>query len=207
MKVNDVDKVYILTCLDKTNRINNSIQLSNDLAKYIDRSKIIFNFSVLYPDYMNDIKLNPDTDSSFYQLDTLAILREYYRIIKEAQYFNYNYIMICEDDVYINENLTDDYKSFLFNNLPNGADVIRLDYNNENFDGLSNTTPPYFVKNEYGYWGNLCIILSKKAIRYFINYFNDENNINPADYIWFINDENSDLKMVRLTKQLFKEHE
>lgn len=168
------DKIYIIHCLENTKRLENiKFQLNNlqcNLNKFNVHETCYFPFS-------KQAQLGLLFTNKTRYISTAAefnLVREFYQIIKTSYLKGYDHILIFEDDFsLINYKLLEEY----FQELPDDWDIIQLSYlfNKYQYDyNKLFTNENKWVKKDFGAWSNNGLGLSKKGMKYWIDYIDYE---------------------------------
>lgn len=178
------DKIYCLHCVEDTKRYNNMINQFNHIGLDVTiwetcrqpHMDIIFNGFLLSQNI-----------ESFNKPNEYNCTREHYTIIKTAYLNGYENILIFEDDIY----LLNDKELFnkFIDNIPEDYDIIRLggscDYEHQELVNLYKNENIYWTKLEFGLWGTFGYGLSRKGMKYYIDYI--DNIMCSADTPLFVN--------------------
>lgn len=205
MKIKDINKIFIITLLDNKDRVKIAEIFKNEMLKYNENTEL--SYSVYYPQYFNKIQSNVnDIQKSWSFPSNVAIVREHYRLIKQSYLLGYEYIMICEDDISFNENCNLELIQKTLDNIPDDGDIIRFLFNDYNEKDINTfDTDDYYRLQTSPCWGAYCYILSRKAMKYYLDFYDNENNFDVADIIFcYHNRHNKNLKYYNCNKFIFK---
>lgn len=176
-------KIYCLHCVEDVCRYDNIIKQFNKLDLNVQmwetcrqpHMDILYTGIILSNNYENICKYNE-----------YNCLREHYTIIKTSYLKGYENILIFEDDIF----LLNDKSLFIdfINNIPDDYDICRLGgFCNNDHPELNESFKSglYWKKLDFGVWGTQGFILSRKGMKYFIDYI--DNVLCPADWPLFVN--------------------
>lgn len=178
------DKIYCLHCVEDTDRYYNIKNQFNKLGLDVTihetcrqpHMDIIFNGFLLSQNI-----------EAFNKPNEYNCTREHYTIIKSAYINGYENILIFEDDMYLLNNKELFYK--FIDNIPEDYDIIRLggscDYTHDELIDLYKKENIYWTKLEFGLWGTFGFGLSRKGMKYYIDYI--DNVMCSADTPLFVN--------------------
>ena len=175
-KLNSIfDKIFVIHCVENEERYNNILfqkeQNNLDLdiwwTCYHPWSNQIINGLIL------SNRCRYIINGSEFNLT-----REFYTIIKTSYYKGYDRILIFEDDFCL---MKQEYIDDFLDNIPNDFDIIQFSIlANEDIlpDGRIISSEykagKYFIKCDRGYWSNCGLALSRKGMKYFIDYIDNE---------------------------------
>ncbi len=133
MTLNDIDKIFFLCLANKPERIANVNNIIDNLTNNFsvkDNIKVNYTSSLNLTDdedIVNSIsKYLPDYKTNYtHTINMFSCFFNHYNIIAEAYFLKYDYILLFEDDAYI-----EDFNTFntLLNNIPDDADLIQFVY-------------------------------------------------------------------------------
>ena len=178
INLNDLNKIFFICMSSNKERVNNV----NNVVKQLHIEHLA---DIHYTDKLEQLYDEDDICKSLtkfffihkeYQhvINSFSCFLNHYNIICEAYYLNYDYILVCEDDIHVIDN--DKFLSLL-NNIPSNADFIQYEYNKETYPDNSDQNITYSYNEDYNIIKNIstcsaqCMFLSKKMIHKIFNYY------------------------------------
>jgi len=200
------DKIYVIHCVEDKIRYNNiqyQIEQSGiDLDIWWTTKTQPFSEQML-----NGILLS-GYGRYIINKNELNLAREFYSIIKISYERGFNNILIFEDDFSLMKN---EYINEFISNIPNDFDIIQFSTlaNKKLFD-YNKLIKTYsegklFIECNSGFWSNNGLALSRKGMKYFLDYYNSEfvaadipqfefNNTDKFFGKTYIKEKNQDIK-------------
>lgn len=128
---------------------------------------------------------------------------EHYTIIKQAYLRGLNSILILEDDIDFNKNISNDEINNIFANIPEDYDIVKL--YNEEFDKNESNKPFSFILNKniniYKYsLSSMCYALSRNGMKKYIEKMDEKFEI--ADRILDTLKSDKELKFYTLSNNI-----
>lgn len=203
------DKIYCLHLVEAKERYKsvlkecNKINLENKVDFWYTSKKPINttignNIQSLHDDYYNSVmRSNKNVYGACFDC-----AYNHYSIIKQAYIRGLNSILIIEDDICFNNNLS--LINNVINNIPEDYDVLKL-YNTV-YNKRNKITSDFFElidehNYKYYYHSTLCYALNRKGMEALINEY--ETNLVAADIALNNIRLNEDIKFYTLRKNLF----
>lgn len=169
------DKIYVIHCVEDEERYKNVIYQQENSNIDLD----IWWTTKSHPfteQMLNGILLSGH-GRYIINKNELNLLREFYSIIKISYDRGLNRILIFEDDFSLMRN---GYIEKFISNIPDDFDIIQFStLSNKQLFDYNILMKQYaegklFVECNSGYWSNNGLALSRKGMKYFLDYINDE---------------------------------
>ena len=172
--INHFDKIYIIHCLENTDRQNNiDFQLSKLTC---DKSKIEVHETCYFP-FSKQAQLGLLFTNKTRYISTAAeynLVREFYQIIKTSYLKEYKHILIFEDDFSL---IQEEILELYFDKLSQNWDILQLSYlfNKYQYDynKLFNSNN-LWIKKDFGAWSNNGLGLSRNGMKYWLDFIDKE---------------------------------
>lgn len=178
----NIDKIYFLTLRCNIDRVNNvKCQIDFLRTHNITNYEIFYNYR--WPKSITSLlNFNCKNSSSICSCTT-----GHYAIMQDAILNNYSNIIICEDDIQLNENFIKLIKNEI--DYPDDYDCIRLFSTIDNNQILKDADKEYYnkyffkiINNDLRYWTTALYMCKNTFIKAYFEYY--DNVMTHADYIW-----------------------
>ena len=168
------DKIYIIHCLENVKRQKNiEFQLNNLTC---NKSNIEIHETCYFP-FSKQAQLGLLFTNKTRYINTAAeynLVREFYQIIKTSYLKGYEHILIFEDDFSL---IKEEILELYFDKIPQDWDILQLSYlfNEYQYDcnKLFNSED-LWIKKHFGAWSNNGLGLSRKGMKYWIDFIDKE---------------------------------
>ena len=201
MNIKDINNIYCITLYTNKDRLNNS----QKIKKMFNNDKFEFKYATPHIWYNNIYQM-----LKFDFPGQLGVAISHYEVVNFSYYSNFDYVLICEDDITFNVNEI----THFINNAPNDFDIlqcyaldIQLPNNitvdkNDLLNEYNNNILWHKVNNNCTRFGTVFYILNKKGMKYYLDRQNE--NFRIADYPFLIS-YNYNINHYIPTKTIIKE--
>lgn len=185
MTIESFNKIWCLHCIEDKDRYETSIKEFKKVNIY---NKVEYRLTTKHQS-INLLSSYNKTEPGWNSISNDSnyhCTREHYTMIKIAYELNYDYILIFEDDVKL---LNKKNWDLFMNNIPDDFDLIRYsciidfpcpeEYINNYYNNI------LYSKLKYNIWSTGAYALSRKGMKYYIDYINNLHYTCNADIPFF----------------------